>query len=70
MAVSLRITASNLEARIRGVMQDAKEAQIQARGLGEGYVGVEEVKMATKIYLEAAQKAIDYLHKADRQWKR
>lgn len=70
MAVTLRITASNLEARIRGVAEDARQAQIQAQGLGPGYVGVEEVKMATQIYLDAAKKALDYLKKAERQWKR
>lgn len=70
MAVSLRITASNLEARIRGVAEDVRAAKLQAQGLGTGYVGVEEVKMAADIYLEAAKKALDYLKKAERQWKR
>ena len=70
MAAVLRITASNLEARIQGVAEDARAAQLQAKGLGSDYVGVEEVKMATQIYLDAAKKAIEWLKKAERQWKR
>lgn len=66
MAVSLKLTAGNLQARIEGVAKDAREAKLQATGLGRDYAGVEEVKMAADIITQAAEKASKLLQKAKR----
>lgn len=66
MATSLKIVAGNLEARLQGVKKDAQAAQTQAIGLGSGIVGVEEVRLATKIIIDAVDKASKYLLKAER----
>lgn len=64
MAVSLKFTAANLQGRIEGVAKDAREAKLKAQGLGREYAGVEEVKMAADIIIQAADKASKLLQKA------
>ena len=68
MAKSLSMTASSLSARINGVAKDAREALIQAKGLGVNHAGTEEVKMAAQIIIDAVQKADKLLQKARKMY--
>lgn len=66
MAVSLKIIAANLNAKVEGLQKDAREVTYKVQALGSNVQGVEEVKMATQIITKACQEAAKCLDKAYR----
>ena len=61
--MSIYMVGKNLQGRINGVEKDAKDAKMQAQGLGKNYRFTEEVTMASQIIIDACEKANRYLNK-------
>lgn len=67
---SIYLSAGTFKNSIKNAEDRAREILIQAKGMGNGYVGVEEFKMAATIILKAADEATKYIEKGSKAFNR
>lgn len=67
---SIYLSAGTFKTSIKNAEDRAREILIQAKGMGNGYVGVEEFKMAATIILKAADEATKYIEKGSKAFNR